>query len=71
MTFQQELQKSQKEWLEQGIDQGIKQANRIAVIGFHEKGSSISDIAEVLHLSIDQVEEILSSDSNDSDENKN
>ena len=67
MTFQQELQKSQKEWYKQGVEN----TNRIAVIGFYEKGSSVSDIAEVLHLSIEQVEKILSSNSDDSNSNEN
>ena len=76
MTFQQELQNSQKEWythgkkdgVEEGVKQGKEQTTRTAVFGFYKKGSSISDIAEVLHLSIEQVEEILSSNLNDSDE---
>ena len=49
--------------------QGVKQAKRDAAIGFYKKGLPISDIAEVLHLSIEQIEEILSSDSDDSVEN--
>ena len=78
MSIQQELQRNQKEWLdkgikkgiEKGIEQGVKQAKRDAAIGFYKKGLPISDIAEVLHLSIEQIEEILSSDSDDFDNNQ-
>ena len=74
MSIQHELQKNRKEWLdkgiEQGIEQGVKQAKRDAAIGFYKKGLPISDIAEVLHLSIEQIEEILSSDSDDFDNNQ-
>ncbi len=70
MTFQQELQKSQKEWLNQGIDQGIKQAKRDAVIKFYSNGLSISAIADGLSLTVEQVEEIISSNSSDSNNDK-
>ena len=74
MSIQHELQRSHKEWLdkgiEQGIEQGVKQAKRDAAIGFYKKGLPISDIAEVLHLSIEQIEEILSSDLDDFDNNQ-
>ena len=69
MTFQQELQKSQKEWLEQGIEQGKEQTTRTAVFGFYAQGLSIANIAKGLHLTIEQVEKIISSGSDDSDEN--
>ena len=69
MTFQQELQKSQKEWLNQGEERGVKKANKTAVFGMYAKKIAISDIADILNLTIEQVEEILSSDSDDTDEN--
>ena len=65
MSIQHELQKNQKEWLERGINK----ANRNAVLGFYAQGLSISNIAKGLNLTTEQVEEILSSDSDDSVEN--
>ena len=67
MTFQQELQKSQKEWYTHGEEDGVKKANRIAVLGFYAQGLSVANIANGLHLTIEQVKEILSSNTNDSD----
>ena len=69
MSIQQELQRSHKEWYTHGKDDGVKQTKRDAVLGFYAQGLSISNIAKGLKLTIEQVEEILSSDSDDSDEN--
>ena len=69
MSIQQELQRNQKEWLELGEARGEKKANRTAVLGFYAQGLSISNIAKGLNLTTEQVEEILSSYSDDSDEN--
>ncbi len=71
MTFQQELKMREDVCFEQGIEkgkkEGIEETKKIAAIGFYAKGLSISDIAEVLHLTIEKVKEIISSNSSDSD----
>ncbi len=61
MTFEQELRKSNNSWYEQGIDQGILLQKKDDVIGMKAKGLSISDISDVVKLSIDQVNDILAS----------
>ena len=79
MTFQQELQNSQKEWythgkkdgVEEGVKQGKEQTTRTAVFGMYNKGITIPDIADILNLKIEEVEKILSSDLDDSNENMN
>ncbi len=63
MTFEQELRKSNNSWYEQGIDQGILLQKKDDVIGMKAKGLSISDISDVVKLSIDQVNEILATNS--------
>ena len=62
MSIQQELQRNQKEWLDKGIEQGVKQAKRDDILGMYAKGLSIPDIADVVKLTVEEVEEILSSD---------
>ena len=73
MTFQQELQNSQKEWYthgkKDGVEEGTKQTKRDAVIKFYSNGLSISAIADGLSLTVEQVEEIISSNSDDYQEN--
>ena len=62
MSIQQELQRSHKEWLDKGVEQGVKQAKRDDILGMYAKGLSIPDIADVVKLTVEEVEEILSSD---------
>ncbi len=69
MTFEQELRKSNNSWYEKGIEQGVVQGigqgillqKKDDVIGMKEKGLSISDISDIVKLSIDQVNDILAS----------
>ncbi len=57
MTFQQELQNSQKEWYTQG-----KEDTQNSFIKDMEKdGLSIERIAKIAHLTVKEVKEILSS----------
>ncbi len=75
MMFQQELQNSNdlhfKKGVEQGIEQGIMQTTRTAIIGFYSQGLTIANIAKGLKLSIEEVEEILSSSTDDSNHDLN
>lgn len=63
MTFEQEQQKSQEEWYEQGFEQGKKEgimiAKRRAIYGMYGKGYPLSDIAVGLNLSNDEVKNNL------------
>ncbi len=81
MTFEQELRDSQDMWYEQGIVQGIEQGmkqgieqgmaqginknKKDVVLGMNAKGLSISDISDIVKLSISQVNEILETNSNE------
>ena len=71
MSIQQELQRSHKEWYTHGKEDGVKQTKRDAVIKFYSSGLSISAIAEGLDLTIEEVEEIISSDLDDSKKKQN
>ena len=62
MSIQQELQRSHKEWYTHGKEDGVKQAKRDDILGMYAKGLSIPDIADVVKLTVEEVEEILSSD---------
>lgn len=69
MTFQQELQKSQREWYthgkKDGVEEGVKQGKEETQIKFVKDmasdGLSIERIAKIAHLTVEEVEEILSS----------
>ncbi len=63
MTFEQELRKSNNSWYEQGIEQGTNNTKKDVVLGMKAKGLSISDISDVVKLSIDQVNDILATNS--------
>ncbi len=79
MTFEQELRKSNNSWYEKGIEQGMVQGieqgvvqginqgillqKKDDIIGMKAKGLSISDISDVVKLSIDQVNDILATNS--------
>ncbi len=65
MTFEQELRDSQDMWYEQGIGQGILLQKKDDVLGMKAKGLSISDISDIVKLSISQVNEILETNSNE------
>ena len=66
MSFQQELQRNQKEWYTQG-----KEETQIKFVkDMFTEGLSIERIAKIAHLTVEQVEEILSSNSEDSDINQ-
>ncbi len=65
MTFEQELRDSQDMWYEQGMAQGINKNKKDVVLGMNAKGLSISDISDIVKLSISQVNEILETNSNE------
>ena len=77
MSIQHELQKNRKEWLDKGIEQGIKQGKEETQIKFvndmYGDGLSIERIAKISHLTVEEVEKLLYSNLEDSknDENKN
>ena len=69
MSIQQELQRSHKEWYTHGKEDGVKQAKRDDILGMYAKGLSIPDIADVVKLTVEEVDEIISSSTDDSVDN--
>lgn len=61
MTFEQELIERQDMWYEQGINKNKKDV----VLGMKEEGLSIDKISKIVKLSINQVNEILATNSSD------
>ena len=61
MTFEQELIERQDMWYEQGINKNKKDV----VLGMKEEGLSTDKISKIVKLSINQVNEILATNSSD------
>ena len=71
MSLQYELLKFKKECYEQGEKIGIMIAKKRIICGMHENGLSIPDIADVVNFTVEEVEEIISSSTDNSDKNNN
>lgn len=53
------LKEVREQSIEQGIEQGIEQKQRTVTIRSYEKGMSVTDIADITELTIEEVEEII------------
>ena len=62
MSIQQELQRSHKEW----YTQGKEDTRNDFIKGMAADGLSIERIAKISHLTVEEVEEIISSKKDDS-----
>ena len=62
MSIQHELQRSQKEW----YTQGKEDTRNDFIKGMAADGLSIERIAKISHLTVEEVEEIISSKKDDS-----
>ena len=52
-------EQSLEQGIEQGIDQGIEQNQRAVTIRSYEKGMSVTDIADITELTVEEVEQII------------
>lgn len=64
MSIQHELQKNRKEW----YTQGKEDTRNDFIKGMAADGLSVERIAKISHLTVEEVEEIISSNTDDSKE---
>ena len=62
LTITEEMIK-QDPFFQRGLKEGFKEGIKQAVINLHKKGLSAKEIAELLELQVEEVKELLSSQS--------